>query len=139
MKSRPSLGTLLIRPALTVRIRIQAEIEAAGFDDFRITHQNVFAFLTSEGIRIGDLATRAQLSKQAMTELVGYLEARGYVARSRDAADGRAWLVRRTERGEALHKVAQRALRATEREWSGALGKSDFQRLLDLLARLPAG
>ena len=67
------LNRLLLRPALAMRLRIQQAIEEAGFDDFRISHMNVFAWLPDSGARIGQLARQAQLSKQTMTELVSEL------------------------------------------------------------------
>ena len=112
------LNRLLLRPALAMRVRIQRAIEDAGYDDFRIAHMNVFAWLPEPGARIGELARQAQLSKQTMTELVSYLERHGYVYRTRDPSDGRAWIIRFTERGAALHQVAVRALRdADARAW----------------------
>lgn len=136
-KPRPlPLGALLIRPALAMRSRIQRAIEAAGFDDFRIAHQNVLAWLPPSGMRLSELAQRAQLSKQTMTELVSYLEVRGYVERMRDPTDGRAWLIRRSKRGDAVDRVAQAALLETQGEWAAALGEKEFEVLLDLLLRL---
>jgi DNA-binding MarR family transcriptional regulator len=130
------LGALLIRPAFAMRTRIQRAIEAAGFDDFRLAHQNVFAWVPPSGIRLGELARRAQLSKQTMSELVAYLEAHGYVERARDPTDGRAWIIRRSSRGDAVDGVAQQALLDTQREWASVLGENDFQVLLELLRRL---
>jgi len=130
------LNRLLIRPALAMRVRIQRAIEEAGFDDFRIAHMNVFAWLPDSGARIGELARQAQLSKQTMTELVSYLEKQGYVYRTRDASDGRAWLIRFTERGAALDQVARGALQDAEREWAQALGQDAYGQLLELLERL---
>src|SRR5256885_2609821 len=127
---------LLLRPALAMRLRIQEAIEEAGFDDFRIAHMNVFAWLPDSGARIGELARQAQLSKQTMTELVSHLERHGYVRRTRDPSDGRAWIIRFTERGAALDHVARRALQETEREWAGALGQESYLQLVDLLQRL---
>src|ERR1051326_4685341 len=116
------LNRLLLRPALATRLRVQRAIEDAGFGDFPIAHMNVFAWLPVEGARIGELARQAQLSKQTMTELVAYLERHGYVSRVRDPRDGRAWIIRFTDRGAALDQVARRALQETEREWAAALG-----------------
>jgi DNA-binding MarR family transcriptional regulator len=132
------LNRLLLRPALAMRLRIQRAIEEAGFDDFRIAHMNVFAWLPESGARIGELARQAQLSKQTMTELVSYLERHGYVYRTRDPSDGRAWIIRFTERGEALHRVAIRTLRDTERAWATALGEEAYRDLLGHLERLRA-
>jgi len=130
------LNRLLLRPALAMRVRIQRAIEDAGYDDFRIAHMNVFAWLPEPGARIGELARQAQLSKQTMTELVSYLERHGYVYRTRDPSDGRAWIIRFTERGAALHQVAVRALRETEREWALALGEVAYRQLVGHLERL---
>lgn len=141
MSSLPAprlLNRLLLRPALAMRVRIQRSIEEAGFDDFRIAHMNVFAWLPQSGARIGELARQAQLSKQTMTELVSYLEQHGYVSRTRDPSDGRAWIIRFTGRGEALHAVALRTLRETEREWAEALGEGAYQELVGHLERLLA-
>jgi DNA-binding MarR family transcriptional regulator len=130
------LNRLLLRPALAMRVRIQRAIEEAGFDDFRIAHMNVFAWLPESGARIGELARQAQLSKQTMTELVSYLEQHGYVYRTRDPTDGRAWIIRFTDRGGALHQVAVRALRDTEQEWARALGDGAYRQLVGHLERL---
>lgn len=132
------LNRLLLRPALAMRVRTQRAIEEAGFDDFRIAHMNVFAWLPDSGARIGQLARQAQLSKQTMTELVSYLEKHGYVYRTRDPRDGRAWIIRFTERGAALDRVARRALQDTEKEWALALGQQAYLQLLEHLERLLA-
>jgi DNA-binding MarR family transcriptional regulator len=132
------LNRLLLRPALAMRVRIQRAIEAAGFDDFRIAHMNVFAWLPESGARIGELARQAQLSKQTLTELVASLEKHGYVYRTRDPSDGRAWIIRFTERGSAVHRVALRTLQDTEREWAQALGMPAYQQLIEHLERLLA-
>jgi len=123
------LNRLLLRPALAMRLHIQRAIEEAGFNDFRISHMNVFAWLPDSGARIGELARQAQLSKQTMTELVSYLEKHGYVYRTRDPSDGRAWIIRFTERGARLDQVARRALRDTEARWAQALGKQTYAQL----------
>ncbi len=132
------LNRLLMRPALAMRTRIQQAIEEAGYDDFRIAHMNVFAWLPEPGARIGELARQAQLSKQTMTELVSYLEKHDYVYRTRDPGDGRAWIIRFTERGAALDQVARTALQETEREWAQALGQAAYLQLVELLESLLA-
>src|SRR6266700_4410494 len=130
------LNRLLLRPALAMRVRIQRAIEQAGYDDFRIAHMNVFAWLPDSGARIGEVARQAQLSKQTMTELVSYLEQHGYVYRTRDPSDGRAWIIRFTERGAAVDQVARRAMLETEREWGAALGPEGYAQLVEQLERL---
>ena len=59
---------------------------------------------------MGELARRARLSKQAMTELVRHLEHDGLVERRPDPSDGRASVVFLTERSRAFQPVAVRTL-----------------------------
>ena len=53
-------------------------------------HGAVFQYLDDTGTTVSVLAERAQITKQAMAELVGHLEAHGYVTRVPDPADRRA-------------------------------------------------
>jgi DNA-binding MarR family transcriptional regulator len=71
-----------------------------------------------------------------MTELVSYLEQHGYVYRTRDPTDGRAWIIRFTDRGAMVHRVALRTLRETEQEWARALGDGAYRQLVGHLERL---
>src|SRR5690349_14644863 len=68
------------------------------------------AFLRREGDRIVELAKRAQMTKQAVGYLISYLERHGYVERVPDPTDGRAQIVRRTERGWAFQRAAGRVV-----------------------------
>jgi DNA-binding MarR family transcriptional regulator len=63
-----------------------------------------------DGLRLGELASAARLSKQAMTGLVARCEADGLVERVRDPADGRAFTVRLARRGRAFRAVADEIL-----------------------------
>lgn len=130
------IGRLLNARHREIREEIQAAIEGAGFTDFRLVHQAVFAVLPAEGARIGRLATRAQLAKQTITELVAYLAERGYVERVPDDSDGRAQLVRRTARGDQVDRIAQDAIRRVERRWRRRLGSARFDSMIAALADL---
>lgn len=88
---------------------LQARLVAAGFDDHRAVHHNVMAHVTHEGVRLTDLANRAGITKQAMSELVRDLEGHGYLQRTPDPADGRAKLIGFTAKGRAAVDAAMRA------------------------------
>ncbi|MBJ7596869.1 MarR family winged helix-turn-helix transcriptional regulator [Candidatus Nephthysia bennettiae] len=130
------IGALLVLPAGELRRRVDAAIAREGFSDYRVTHQPVFQWLSPNGDRITDLADRVGMTRQSMGELVDYLAARGYLERVPDPTDRRAVLVRRTEKGWAINAIAQRVVAETQEEWARALGRSDFQTLLQLLRRL---
>jgi DNA-binding MarR family transcriptional regulator len=59
---------------------------------------------------MGELARRARLSKQTMTELVRRLERDGLVERRADPGDARASLIYLTTRSRAFEPVAAHAL-----------------------------
>jgi DNA-binding MarR family transcriptional regulator len=70
-----------------------------GHGVLRPSHGAVFQYLDDTGMTVSVLAERAQMTKQAMAELVQHLETHGYVVRVPDPSDRRAKLVQPTERG----------------------------------------
>jgi len=134
--ARYLVGALLQLPVEVLRRRVAAAVVAAGFPNYRPAHAAVFMWLGAEGDRISDLAARVGVSKQAMGETLQYLERHGYVERAPHPSDGRATLVRRTERGWAVNRVARSVVEEVQAEWEGLLGEAAFGELLGLLRRL---
>jgi DNA-binding MarR family transcriptional regulator len=90
--------------------------EAAGFGDVRPSYGSVLLPLFEEdGLRMGELARRARLSKQTMTELVRRMERDGLVERRSDSADGRASLILLSTRSRAFEPVAAGVLAELDR------------------------
>ncbi len=88
---------------------LQEHLVAAGFHDHRVVHHHVMAHITHEGIRLTELAEKAGITKQAMSELVTDLERLGYLQRSADPEDGRAKLIGFTDKGRAAVRTAMKA------------------------------
>jgi DNA-binding MarR family transcriptional regulator len=65
-----------------------------------------------DGLRIGELARRARLSKQTMTTMVRLLERDGLVRREPDPDDGRAFRIVLTDKARRFEPVAERTLAA---------------------------
>ena len=59
-----------------------------GHADVRPAHGTVFQYLDDTGTTVSVLAERAQMTKQAMAELVRHLETHGYVERIPDPTTG---------------------------------------------------
>ncbi|HLZ70748.1 MAG TPA: MarR family transcriptional regulator [Dehalococcoidia bacterium] len=130
---RQNLSQLLRMPYQAFIAELHARLADAGYPDIRPAHGIVFQHLRAEGVRVTELAERAQLTKQYIGTLVADLLARGYLERVPDPADGRAKLVRMTERGWELTRVAEAIIAELEAGWVERVGP---QRLKQLRHRL---
>jgi DNA-binding MarR family transcriptional regulator len=105
---RPSNTVVLLREAyLVLNDLVVARLAERGHHAVRPAHGAVFQYLDDTGTTVSTLAARAQMTKQAMAELVLNLERHGYVERVPDPADRRAKLVRPTGRGQQVVAIAQ--------------------------------
>jgi DNA-binding MarR family transcriptional regulator len=137
--SRVNLGLLLREPYRIANQELHRRIAARGHPAVRVPHGDVFAFLDDEGTTVSELARRAQITKQAMAELVAHLERHGYVERVRDPTDRRAKRVRATSHGREVYAVAREAIAEIEREWTARLGATKMRDLRELLQELNDG
>src|SRR5919205_394744 len=127
---------LFYTPYLALNDEIYRRLSEAGYADLRPSHFSAFQHITPEGSRATEMAERAQITKQSMGYLVDILDRQGYVEQVPDPTDGRARIVRLTERGKAVNRVAEEVLQQIEVEWSRQLGKNKMHKLRDLLADL---
>lgn len=132
----PLLGVLLATPFRAIDGHVHAALQAAGYTDVRPAHHVIFRLTGPRGARLGDLVQGAAMTKQSVNYLVDHLETAGYVERVPDPTDHRAKLLRLTERGREVERVARRAIQALQAEWAAELGEDDFETLLTLLRRL---
>ena len=131
------IGELLRNPN-AARIRyVEQRFSEAGYPEIRQPHLPILEYIDHDrGSRITYLARHANITVQAMGELVDYLEGRGYVERVADPNDGRAKLVRLTARGWELYRLAGCIIGDLEAIWAGYLGDDRFRQLKHLLADL---
>lgn len=116
MIDRDDLGFLLAKAAQRWNELLAERFAASGWEEVRPSYGSALVPLFEEdGLRMGELARRARLSKQAMTELVRRLEREGLVERRPDPSDGRASVVFLTERSRAFQPVAARTLADLDR------------------------
>jgi DNA-binding MarR family transcriptional regulator len=133
-----NLAILLREPFRAMSEELMRELAASGHPDVRFAHGSVFQFLDDDGTRVGVLAERAHVSKQAMAQLVAHLEEHGYVERVPDPDDRRAKLVRSTERGREVFAIARAGMAAVDVRLRRRLGDAKVEQLRTLLEELDA-
>jgi DNA-binding MarR family transcriptional regulator len=133
-----NLAILLREPLRRLNEDLIVRLAAEGHAEVRLPHGNVLQYLDDDGTRVGVLAERAHLTKQAMAQLVAHLEAHGYLERVPDPGDGRAKLVRATARGREVYAIVRVYVRETEARIEAALGSARLRELRGLLEALDA-
>jgi DNA-binding MarR family transcriptional regulator len=135
---RPLIGLLLRLLHQHHAEDVDAALRAAGFDDIRPPHANVFPFVPVDGISVSELARRASVRKQTMAQAVEQLERTGYVERRADPDDRRARRVFLTPRGQAVRPIGVAAGRRVEEHWADLTSPEQIEALRDTLQRLLA-
>jgi DNA-binding MarR family transcriptional regulator len=133
---RQAIGQLLVRLLRQFRDDLAAPRAGAGYGDVREPHFQIFGNIRMGGIRLTELADRAQLSLAAASELVNELADMGYLTRRPDPADGRAKLIDLTKRGQALMADAGSRVADIERRWSDIVGDRNFAQMTRTMQRL---
>jgi DNA-binding MarR family transcriptional regulator len=113
-------------------------LAAAGHEQVRPAQAAVFQYLDDDGTTVSTLAGRAQMTKQAMAELVRQLEDHRYVVRVPDPTDGRAKLVTPTDRGRDVFRIVTELVPEIETSVAEAVGAErvrELHRDLDAIRR----
>jgi DNA-binding MarR family transcriptional regulator len=134
--SHEHIGRLLLRAHRAYGARALAGLQALGHTNFTMAHFAIIPHIDPSGTRASVLAERTTMSKQSVAQLLADLESDGYVERERDEKDGRAAVVRLTERGEACLRDAKKVKREIDRDCERRLGQDGleaFRRALLLL------
>ena len=138
-RERPAnIGVLLREAHVAVNDSVIARLAERGHTAVRVAHGTVFQYLDDTGTTVSLLAERAQMTKQAMAELVRHLETHGYVERVPHHTDRRAKLVLPTERGREVIAIAQRLAPDLEDRICRLLGPDRFAALCADLEAIPA-
>jgi len=131
---RENVGRLLNDVIARFESGILRQMDAAGYHGFSLSHITVTRNLDLAGTRATELARRAGITKQSMSELIHQLEASGIVERRPDPADGRAKIVFFSKAGLAWLEAFGSALHNAEQEMAGELGSDSFAALKQALS-----
>ena len=137
--TRENLGFLLAKASQRWNELLQEAFAREGFPEVRASYGSVLLPLFEEdGLRMGEVARRARLSKQTMTTMVRLAERDGLVERRADESDRRATRVHLTAKGRRFKPVAERVLTELDAKAEAVLGKRDLAATERALAALAA-
>jgi DNA-binding MarR family transcriptional regulator len=135
--TRENLGYLLAKASQRWNERLQEGFAEEGFPEVRASYGSVLVPLFEEdGLRMGEIARRARLSKQTMTTMVRLCERDGLVTRRHDPEDGRAMRVHLTAKANRFRPVAERVLARLEHDATDTLGERNLTALRISLEQL---
>jgi DNA-binding MarR family transcriptional regulator len=131
-----NIGLLLFIPYRWLENRVIAALAEAGYSDLTTAQIKLVQRIGPRGSRLTDLAEQSQVTKQTAGYLVDQLERAGWVERVADPTDGRARLVRLTERAEPVVPIAAAAVAEVSAEWEAHLGSRRMEQLRRALTSL---
>lgn len=133
-ENRVLFSQLLRNPYHALLRELHARLAAAGYADTAPSWgHNIFFYLRDGGLRLTELAARGDTTKQAMRYTINQLEAAGYVERVPDPTDGRAKIIRLTERGWAARRVADEIITSIEGKCVRQLGERRMRQFEGLM------
>lgn len=131
------LTLLLLLGARTMTDLLHQQLAERGYDDVRPAHGFAFQRLAPNGATGNELAEFLDITKQAASEMVDYLEQRGYVVRQPHPTDRRGKIVTLTQRGWSCIRETEAILSNLEKQWAAIVGtkrmealKSDLRQLI---------
>jgi DNA-binding MarR family transcriptional regulator len=131
-----ALPPLLGAARRTYTAAIRTALLDAGFDDMPLSGASLLGRIARSGRNLGDVASELAVSKQAASQLVDTLVARGYVERTPDLVDRRRVTVGLTERGTAAAAEIRRAVEHVDAELANKVDGDDLVRTRATLGAL---
>ena len=119
--------------------QMKSQLNAIAHDlapELRPSHVRLMTLTPAEGMRIGDLASRARMTAQSLGEFLDTLSRTGYVEITASETDRRVKLVRPTPRGIELGAAMDRAARALEARSRRRVGAREWEMFRDVLTNL---
>jgi len=134
----PGLTKLLLEAFRSLDDEVIAALRDRGIPDLRPSQALALLLVDRTGTRLSVLAQRADISKQAMMQLVAALVDIGCLRRTPAPADARAKIVRLTAKGLRHRAAARKAIAAVESRARRRLGDRRFDSLRATLQELAA-
>jgi DNA-binding MarR family transcriptional regulator len=135
--TRANLGFALAKASQRWNELLAARFSELGYPEVRPSYGSVLLPLFEEDdLRMGEIASRARISKQTMTTLVRLAERDGLVTRTADPTDGRASRISLTQRAREFAPVADMVVARLEERVEEVLGAKPGAELRVALSKL---
>ena len=135
MEHRLNTVSMLGQAYSLLGFQIVEGVVGAGYPQ-KPKHSAVFAQISPDGSRLTELARRANMTPQAMGELVDELVEMGYIVRRPDPGDGRAKLIVLTKRGRDAVAAGRQTIEGIEEQVTKILGERWHRELRRLLSKV---
>ena len=132
---RNNIGRRMNEAVRVFEARIIENLRAGGHAELSAAHVNLTRNLDEDGTRLTELARRASMTKQSISELVDQVERIGLVEKRRDPSDGRAKLVCFTAQGLVWLHAFGHSLSVAEAEMRAELGPAMVDLMVEVLGK----
>ena len=135
---KPQVGALLRMAWEGLQVELYDGLRRGRLHDLRPVHRPLLRYPPIDGARPTELAARLRLSKQATNDLLGDMEEMGYVRLEHDPTDGRARIIRYTERGWSLFDIGAQISRDVGERWAQQIGRRVYDQMVTTLEAIIA-
>lgn len=132
---RNNIGRRMNEAVKIFESRIIDNLKLNGHSELTAAHINLTRNLDEDGTRLTELARRASLTKQSMSELVDQVEQTGLIEKRPDPSDGRAKLVCFTKTGMEWLEAFHQSLEVAEKEMRDQLGPALVDLMIEALGK----
>jgi DNA-binding MarR family transcriptional regulator len=130
------LSRLLLRLSRATNDETVRRVQARGHRELPPSYPRLLGNLDADGTRLSALTRRMGSTRQAVSQLLQEMEARGFVERAQDPSDKRGVIVRFTHKGRRALADAVAVTEEIEAEYARLLGATAFRQLKKTLGKL---
>ncbi|UJF34044.1 MarR family winged helix-turn-helix transcriptional regulator [Paenibacillus hexagrammi] len=130
------LAALLSMSFSAIIHELHQRLDALGFDDIRPAHGFLFQRINPDGATGMEIAEHLGITKQAVSQMIDYLEQHEYVARRQHPKDGRGKIIVLTERGWQLIHAREAFYKEIEQQWAAIIGSERLEHIKSDLSHI---
>lgn len=130
------MGRLIWRLKRYLDNKLEPQLHAQGFTDFKTSYLTFLANIEEKGITNGELAKRAGVTKQMMSKTVSLLESEGYIYTQPNPLDSRSSVIFLNERGKALFVALRDTFGFLRSRFDEIVGAERMEEVIDTLLLL---